>query len=589
MGIPRYFRHITKEYPDVVKSTSELVNIQNLYFDMNCLIHPCVRSISTKYSNLVTKHSQLEPLQKYQTDSTYTTEFEDKIYNEIDAYLDKLIHIVNPINMVYLAIDGVAPRAKMEQQRTRRYRSVKIKEMEDVIYSKYNINKITFDTNCITPGTIFMYKLSKHLQSYCKKKSIETSLPFILDDCQNKGEGEHKVLQYLKQYTPNDINCIYGLDADLIMLALCSGSKTYLLREEVHFGKVDTNSFLYLDIYYLGDLLYNDIHIQITDAISRDEEEEEEFEIERQDIINDYICLCFLIGNDFLPHLNGIDILTNSINDLLKIYIQIFSIRQRHLVIENSINFIFLRQIITYLYSNEDQFLPRYQKKHHQFKPRLQYSNNMELELEKMKMYPIYNKNTALELGGDQWMDKYYKYYFNINNTLVHKENIDEICNNYIEGLQWNIKYYLEECPSYSWYYKYRAGPCLRELSRYLISRVYPAKFDNLTEFTPLEQLAIVLPIQSNNLWAKQFKKEVESNLKLTGYYPIDFKLDTLNNHFLYQCDPILMEIDHNYIKDTFQSIELTMFEQERNIPLGLYKCGFSETAENISVQINTI
>ena len=47
MGIPRYFRHITKEYPDVVKSTSELVNIQNLYFDMNCLIHPCVRSIST--------------------------------------------------------------------------------------------------------------------------------------------------------------------------------------------------------------------------------------------------------------------------------------------------------------------------------------------------------------------------------------------------------------------------------------------------------------------------------------------------------------------------------------------------------------
>ena len=77
-----------------------------------------------------------------------------------------------------------------------------------------------------------------------------------------------------------------------------------------------------------------------------DNEVEEEMTLEKQDIINDYICLCFLIGNDFLPHLNGIDILTNSINDLLEIYISIIVVRHKHLVIDNSINFIFLRQIL---------------------------------------------------------------------------------------------------------------------------------------------------------------------------------------------------------------------------------------------------
>ena len=62
---------------------------------------------------------------------------------------------------------------------------------------------------------------------------------------------------------------------------------------------------------------------------------EEEVEVTKQQIINDYICLCFLIGNDFLPHLNGIDILTNSINDLLSIYIKIYNVRHKPLVDNN--------------------------------------------------------------------------------------------------------------------------------------------------------------------------------------------------------------------------------------------------------------
>ena len=133
-----------------------------------------------------------------------------------------------------------------------------------------------------------------------------------------------KILQYIKENALQEVGCIYGLDADLIMLSLCAGGEIYLLREDICFGKVDTNSFLYLDIEELGEHLYNDIKYKILEKADNDSEEE--LVLEKQDVINDYICLCFLIGNDFLPHLNGIDILTNSINDLLNIYISIIII-----------------------------------------------------------------------------------------------------------------------------------------------------------------------------------------------------------------------------------------------------------------------
>ena len=579
MGIPKYFKHITKKYPDVIVDVDNKVKIDNLYFDMNCLIHPCSRNVTKKNKKLVILHNKAEKSTKYKNDPKYHTELEIKIYNEIGDYLDKLINIVNP-EFIYMAIDGVAPRAKMEQQRIRRYRSIKIKQLEDTVYKKYGIDNVTFDTNCITPGTIFMYKLSKFLKNYINDRHIKNNKTFILDDCQNKGEGEHKILQYIKQNTVDQTNCIYGLDADLIMLSLCAHSKIYLLREEVHFGKVDTNSFLYLDIDLLGENLYDDIYGRI-DFTTFDTE----VEITKQEIINDYICLCFLIGNDFLPHLNGIDILTNSINDLLNIYINILSIRHKTLVENGSINFIFLRQIITFLFSYEDQFLNKYQKKIDKFRPRMEYGNKMELELEKIKYYPIFYKESHFKLGQDNWMDLYYNYYFNIKNTIHSKKNIDEICENYIDGLQWNIKYYLEECPCYNWYYKYRAGPCLRELARYLIARVYPKQFNNIREFTPLEQLSVVLPIQSSHLWCNEYMSQLKTDYYLRSFYPTDFNLDKQNNNFLYQCDPILMDINDEYIRNSFKKITLTNFEKQRNIKSGLYTIGLDK--ENVKIEID--
>lgn len=93
-----------------------------------------------------------------------------------------------------------------------------------------------------------MAELSVHLQFFIRKKISEDSswkgVNVIFSGHEVPGEGEHKIMSYIRQakmkpdYNPNMRHCLYGLDADLIMLALVSHEPHFaLLREEVSFGK----------------------------------------------------------------------------------------------------------------------------------------------------------------------------------------------------------------------------------------------------------------------------------------------------------------------------------------------------------------
>ena len=165
-----------------------------------------------------------------------------------------------------MAVDGVAPRAKMNQQRSRRFRTAKeakeVREKAERKGEKLPEEK-AFDSNCITPGmclslppllsnltpigTVFMAKLSEQLKYFVNKKISEDSnwreCQVILSGHDVPGEGEHKVMEYIRKsraqpdYNPNVRHCLYGLDADLIMLGLLSHDPHFcLLREEVKFG-----------------------------------------------------------------------------------------------------------------------------------------------------------------------------------------------------------------------------------------------------------------------------------------------------------------------------------------------------------------
>ena len=96
MGIPVFFKTLITDYTHVIKPLSPN-SVEALFFDLNCLIHPCCAKV---------------------TDGD-----ESAMIVLIIENIHKLIQLTGA-TFVYLAIDGPAPKAKMIQQRTRRHKSV---------------------------------------------------------------------------------------------------------------------------------------------------------------------------------------------------------------------------------------------------------------------------------------------------------------------------------------------------------------------------------------------------------------------------------------------------------------------------------
>jgi 5'-3' exonuclease len=102
-----------------------------------------------------------------------------------------------------------------------------------------------FDSNAISPGTEFMMELCNQLHFFVKYKvstdplyqNLET---VVLTDGMVPGEGEHKMLDYIRQlrlkdtYDPNTRHCFYGADADLIMLSLLTHEPHFTIIREEH-------------------------------------------------------------------------------------------------------------------------------------------------------------------------------------------------------------------------------------------------------------------------------------------------------------------------------------------------------------------
>ena len=156
------------------------------------------------------------------------------------------------------AVDGCAPRAKMNQQRARRFRSA-----EEALEARQKAEREgkpvadgAFDSNCITPGTPFMARLQEHLEHFVMLKLSQDpawrKVTVILDGHECPGEGEHKILDYIRackhdpDYDINTRHCMYGLDADLMVLGLLTHEPHFcLLREEVKFGGRNVRAMLW--------------------------------------------------------------------------------------------------------------------------------------------------------------------------------------------------------------------------------------------------------------------------------------------------------------------------------------------------------
>jgi len=92
---------------------------------------------------------------------------------EIFNYINGLVDLLKPTKMILMALDGVAPRCKMNNQRSRRYRSAQdYKEFMAKFYGYTETadSQENFKNNSISPGTQFMEQLNAMLHFFVQKK-----------------------------------------------------------------------------------------------------------------------------------------------------------------------------------------------------------------------------------------------------------------------------------------------------------------------------------------------------------------------------------------------------------------------------------
>jgi 5'-3' exoribonuclease 2 len=184
----------------------------------------------------------------------------------VGKFLDRLMSQVRPKKVLFMAIDGVAPRAKMNQQRARRFCSAKEAEEHAAVEQQVRALMMSqgqtpppekgarWDHNVITPGTAFMEKLACFLQRFAearvKSDPAWKGLQVVLSDATVPGEGEHKLIEFIRRqraqpdYDATTSHCICGQDADLMMLGLALHElRVTVLREQVFLGRKKSRAF----------------------------------------------------------------------------------------------------------------------------------------------------------------------------------------------------------------------------------------------------------------------------------------------------------------------------------------------------------
>ncbi|KAH8725057.1 XRN 5'-3' exonuclease N-terminus-domain-containing protein [Phaeosphaeriaceae sp. PMI808] len=752
MGVPAMFRWLSQKYPKIVSTVQEEMpkkvgderipvdrtgpnpngeEFDNLYLDMNGIVHPC-------------SHPEDKPAPKTEADMMMA----------IFEYTDRVVGMVRPRKLLYMAVDGVAPRAKMNQQRSRRFRSAKEAKEKDEERAEFlkllnsqkasrgeDINSLeevvekTWDSNAITPGTPFMHLLAESLQYWCAYKFTTDpswqDMKVIISDASVPGEGEHKIMNFIRSqraiptHDPNTRHVIYGLDADLIMLSLATHEPHFrVLREDVFFesGKDKVCTRCGRKGHIRNNCEFPDDGKKLTEEEAAEEWASAEhplkpyiwmhtnilreylavemetpkrrFKYDLERSLDDWVFMCFFVGNDFLPHLPSLEIRDQGIDLLISIWRDLAAEMDDYVTKDGFPDMRRVQQIMTVLASKEaDIFKKRKEVSDRQaakraqrdamnngnkrirrddnnnnsappqkrvkedtntylnsgtifFDPKEAQSNKTRAEhadivhdrdaqsnksaaarlKEMMKakaegtsapevdstqnlgsvsdiptadqlgkrkademddadngtpgrntpvVPELTSSNTEKKEDGPQedvvklWEDgyeeRYYEQKFHVApNDIAFRNNV---ARQYAEGLCWVLAYYMQGCPSWTWYFPHHYAPFAADFVG--LENMDPRKlFEKGQPFHPYEQLMGVLPAASNHAIPEPFRILMEDpNSPIIDFYPEEFPLDLNGKKFAWQGVAVLPFIDEKRLLDAMATKypELSDDERKRN------------------------
>lgn len=482
------------------------------------------------------------------------TDIEKAILDGIWDYTHQCIRAVRPSGTVHICIDGVAPTAKMIQQRKRRYISMFTKKLEKQV--------VKWDTNAISPGTPFMARLQAYLRARIRDDYTRN---YYLSGSDDNGEGEHKIFARIATMDQQDPVVIYGLDADLIMLSLMSHhGSIFLMREPTGpYKDHDTEEgFLFMDIDAFRKALLQELQIKYGWPISTTMIEDP-YSDEAKNLIEIYVCICFFLGNDFLPHPLTLSLKKGGHE---KILMMAKTCMEREIPFwdeEHNINHEFIMEMLAMLSNDEDTELWKANEWYLKRRPHTPLHENVDsYPLQQEFKHPLARKIYEMK-ANTKWRSMYYQQMF--HTKLYDTSVIHAACTTYIQGLHWTYRYYKRLPKDPNWYYPFGYPPTLRDLKNYVVSMSQDDRSMLLANFnvpanqgfvSPDVQLCCIMPKASLDILPKKVKQVMTDPSKGCTYmYPTEYQVQTYLKTHLWECIPVLPWINLQHIQTALENV----------------------------------
>jgi 5'-3' exonuclease len=211
----------------------------------------------------------------------------------------------------------------------------------------------------------------------------------------------------------------------------------------------------------------------------------------------DYIFLCFFLGNDFMPHFPSVNIRTGGITKMLNAYKSTIGGTDENLTNGKKIYWKNVRKIVQHLAELEEQHIQKEAKSRDRQEKNILPDETPEDKYKKFDSIPIYERSLEKYINPfkPDWQNRYYKALFNLTIDDVRRS---QISTNYLQGLEWTMKYYTTGCPDWRWCYNYNYPPLFSDLLQFI--PYFDTEFIQTKQADPvseLVQLSYVLPRQS--------------------------------------------------------------------------------------------
>eukprot|EP00727_Mastigamoeba_balamuthi_P013390 m51a1_g8674 putative 5 -3 exoribonuclease 1 (1268) ;mRNA; f:142931-149640 len=452
MGVPGLYGWLRSRWPRAVRD-SPVGETDNLYIDLNSIVHAHAHPAAPT---------------------------EEETILSVLHHIEGLLDLVRPRRLLFLAVDGVAPRSKINEQRARRFAAARDRPEHSAPAAAAAAADARgeWDANAITPGTEFMQKLRSGLEWFVSEGLASGRRPWaqqgiaaVVSGSDVAGEGEHKIAQFIREqrraprYDTNTRHCLIGNDADLIMLALVTHEPHFTV---VHDDRDNGGSLMWIDLAALRE--YIEVSVPRGTPLRG-------FDYDLERIVDDFVFLCALNGNDHVPSTPAMRVREGSVDLLLDLYAEALPNLGGYITHNGDVD---TSRALRLLDRVADHEMERIEAR--------------SLERNRQRGQQPSEFWRYVQPGTRGWRSRYSERTLGRN---AEGGRLQQLCEDYMAGLHYVMRYYCQGCPSWTWCYRFPGQAPLADDVVRLVPPDYVPQFDLGHPLTPFELLMAVLPPSS--------------------------------------------------------------------------------------------